>query len=250
MGEPLIDDDDFNPGSPPRTKLGVALLVVGLHVLVVLGLVRAFAPDFAAKAVDTVLSTFSVTVYTPPPTPPPPPPPPPRPEPEKAGKSGNAGKQAVAKATKASAIIPVKQVPSPVATNTGSASSSGAIKQGSGTGAGGPGNGTGSGAGGNGSGGGAVTKPVHISGQISNASDFPLPAGGREARVGKSVILALTISPAGRATACRVYKPSGFAETDQVACRLAIERLRFKPATNGAGQPVTATFYWQQKFFF
>ena len=167
-----------------------------------------------------------------------------------AGKSGNEGKKAVAKATKASALIPVKQVPTPKATNTGSADSSGAVRQGSGTGAGGPGNGTGSGAGGNGTGAGAATKPVHIGGQINKAADFPLPPGGREARVGKSVILALTISPAGRATACRVYKPSGFAETDQVACRLAIERLRFKPATNSTGQLVTSTFYWQQKFFF
>ena len=132
MGDPLIDADDFNPDSPPRTKLSVALLVIGLHVLVILGLVRAFAPDFAAKAVETVLSTFSVTVYTPPPTPPPPPPP--RPEPEKAGKSGNEGKKAIAKAVKASAIIPVKQVPTPVDTSTGSANSSGAVKQGSGTG--------------------------------------------------------------------------------------------------------------------
>ena len=246
MADPLIDADDYNPQPPPRTKLGVALLVIALQVLVAMGLVQAFAPNFAAKAVESVLATFSVTVYTPPL----PPPPPPRAAPEKSGKSGNEGKQAIAKATKAAAVIPVKQVPSPVATSTGSAATSGAVKQGSGTGAGGPGTGTGSGAGGNGAGGGAASKPVHISGQINKASDFPLPPGGREARIGKSVILALTISPSGRATACRVYKPSGFAETDQVACRLALDRLRFKPATNSAGGPVTATFYWQQKFFF
>lgn len=247
MTEPLIEPDDYNPEPPPRTKLGVALVVIGLQVLVALALIQAFAPNFAAKAVDTVISTFSVTVYTPPL---PPPPPPPRATPDQAGKSGDAGKKAIAKPTTAKAAVPVKQVPSPVATNTGSADSSGAVKQGSGTGAGGPGNGTGSGAGGNGTGGGAAAKAVHISGQINKASDFPLPPGGREARIGKSVILALTVSPAGRATACRIYKPSGFAETDQVACRLAMDRLRFKPATNGAGQPVTSTFYWQQKFFF
>lgn len=248
MADPLLDDDVYDPSPPPRTKLGVAVLVIALQVLVAMGLIQAFAPNFAAKAVDTVLSTFSVTVYTPPL--PPPPPPPPQKQPEKTGKSGNEGKQAVAKATKASAVIPVKQVPTPKVTSTGSADSSGAAKQGGGTGAGGPGSGTGSGTGGNGSGGGAAAKAVHVSGQINKASDFPVPPGGREARIGKSVILALTISPAGRATACRVYKPSGFPETDQVACRLAMERLRFKPATNGAGQPVTSTFYWQQKFFF
>ncbi len=247
MANPLIDEDDYNPEPPPRTKFGVALLVIALQVLVALGLIQAFAPNFAAKAVESVLSTFSVTVYTPPP---PPPPPPAQQQPEKAGKSGNEGKKAVAKATISKAVIPKQQVPTPKVTNTSSADTSGAVKQGSGTGAGGPGNGTGSGTGGNGSGGGAAAKAVHVSGQINKASDFPVPPGGREARVGKSVILALTISPGGRATACRVYKPSGFPETDQVACRLALERLRFKPATNGAGEPVTSTFYWQQKFFF
>ena len=72
-----------------------------------------------------------------------------------------------------------------------------------------------------------------------------LPTGA-----GKAVILALTISPDGRAAACRIYRSSGLPETDAVTCRLAMERLRFRPATNAAGDPVSATFYWQQKFFF
>ena len=101
-----------------------------------------------------------------------------------------------------------------------------------------------------GQGGGAASKAVHVSGQINNAKDFPIPPGGREARIGKSVILALTVGPSGRATGCRVYKSSGFPEADATACVLAMERLRFKPATNAAGDPVTSTFYWQQKFFF
>ncbi len=90
---------------------------------------------------------------------------------------------------------------------------------------------------------------MHIAGQINNAKDFPVPPGGREARIGKSVTVALTVSPSGRATACRVQSGSGFPESDQIVCRLAIERLRFKPATNAAGNPVAATFYWRQRFF-
>ena len=74
--------------------------------------------------------------------------------------------------------------------------------------------------------------------------------GGREARIGKAVILALTISPEGRAVACRIYRSSGLPDTDAVTCRLAQERLRFRPALDAAGDPVTGTFYWQQKFFF
>lgn len=237
-------NDDFNPEPPARTKLGVIVFVVLLHVVVLLGLVRAFAPDFAAKAVEQVLSTFTVTITAPPP-------PPPAEQPKAAGATGEAGKKAVPKETKAPPPkIAIAKTPAPKASSTGSAVTSGATSQGNGTGAGGTGTGTGAGGDGNGQGGGKPTKAAHISGQINNARDFPVPAGGREARVGKAVILALTVAPSGRATNCRVYKSSGFPETDAIACVLAMQRLKFKPATNGAGEPITSTFYWQQKFFF
>lgn len=242
----MADDDELDLSPPRRVKAGVAIGVVLLQVAILLGLVRAFAPDFAAKAVDTVVSTFTVTVTTPPPKPPEP-----HKAEKKAGASGEAGKKAVPKEAKAPVPkIPIAKPPAPKASSTGSADTSGAKDRGNGTGAGGTGTGTGSGAGGNGDGGGAASKAVHISGQLNNARDFPIPAGGREARIGKSVIIALTVSPNGRATACRVYRGSGLRDTDAVTCRLAMEKLRFKPAMNGAGEPVTSTFYWQQKFFF
>ncbi len=241
----MEEDDELDLSPPPRTKFGIGVLVVLLHIAAVLALIRAFAPDFTAKAVNVVLATFTVTVTTPPA----------RPDPAKApspaGASGDVGKKAIPREVKAAKPrIELAKAPAPRATGTGSADTAGAGSTGNGTGAGGTGNGTGSGNGGSGQGGGAVTKVVHVSGQISNAADFPLPPGGREARIGKSNILALTVSPTGRATACRVYRSSGFPDTDQVTCRLAMERLRFKPATNAAGEPVTAMFYWQQKFFF
>ncbi len=231
--------------APNRTRIGVLLLVALLHVAAVLGLIRAFAPDFTQQAVDRVLSTFTVTITAPPP------PPPPAPESKAAGAQGEAGKQAVPSAAKApDSKVPIAKTPAPKASSTGSAVTSGATNQGSGTGAGGSGEGTGMGGSGSGQGSGGVSKAVHVSGQINNARDFPVPPGGREARIGKSVILALTIAPSGRATACRVYRSSGFPDTDATACKLAVERLRFKPATNAAGEPITSTFYWQQKFFF
>jgi protein TonB len=227
-------------------KLGVLVAVALLHILAIYGLMRAFVPDFTAAAVDKVLSSFTVTVTTPPP-----PPPPSKPAPKAAGAEGAAGKQALPKevtAPKPKLVIATLS-PAPRASSSGSATTAGARDSGEGTGAGRQGSGTGAGGSGSGSGGGAPTKPVHIGGAINNASDFPIPPGGREARIGKSVIVALTISPNGRATACRVYQPSGFPESDAIVCRLAIERLRFKPATNAAGEPVTATFYWKQRFF-
>ena len=226
-----------------RTKAGVVVLEIVIHVLLLLGIIRAFAPDLTQKAVDTVLSTFSVTVTTPPP-------PEPKKEIEKAGASGEQGKKAVAKAVKADQPkIPIAKTPAPKAASTGNANSSGAKETGSGTGAGGQGSGTGSGNGGNGSGGGLVSKAVHVSGQISNARDLPVPPGGREARIGKSTILAFTVSAEGRVSGCRVYRSSGFPETDEAVCRLAQQRLRFRPATNAQGEPVSSTFYWQQKYF-
>lgn len=230
--------------SSPRTKVGVAVLVVLFHVIVVLGLIRAFAPDFAVKAVETVVSTFTVTITAPPP-------PEPAKAPDKAGTAGDAGRKAVAREVNAAkAKVELAKTPAPRAASTGAANTSGAAQTGGGTGAGGTGSGPGAGGSGTGAGGGAASKVQHIGGQINNARDFPVPPGGREERIGKAVILALTVAPSGRATACRVYKSSGLPDTDAAACRLAMERLRFKPATNAAGEPVTATFYWQQKFFF
>ena len=239
-----MDEDELDLTPPRRVKLGVLVLVALLHLAAILALIRAFAPDFTAQAVETITKTFTVTITAPPP------PPEPQAKPKPAGAAGAAGKKAVPREVKAEKPrVEIAKAPAPRASSTGSADTSGARDSGSGTGAGGAGSGTGSGAGGNGQGGGA-SKPVHISGRIDKASDFPIPPGGREARIGKVVILALTISPEGRATGCRIYKSSGLPETDEVTCRLAKERLRFKPALNAAGEPVTGTFYWQQKFFF
>ena len=239
-----MSEDELDLTPPRRVRLGVILLVALLHLLAILALIRAFAPDFAAQAVESITRTFTVTITAPPPPPEPPA------EPKPAGAAGAAGKQAVPRAAKAEPPkIEIARVPAPRASSTGSADTSGARDAGSGTGAGGTGSGTGSGSGGSGQGGGA-SKPVHISGRIDRAADFPIPPGGREARIGKAVILALTISPEGRAVACRIYQSSGLADTDAVTCRLAQERLRFRPALNAAGEPVTGMFYWQQKFFF
>lgn len=239
-----MDEDDLDLTPPRRVKLGVIVLVALLHLVAILALIRAFAPDFTAQAVETITKTFTVTITAPPP------PPEPQAEPKPAGAAGESGKTAIPREVKAERPkVDIAKAPAPRATSTGSADTSGARDTGSGTGAGGTDSGTGSGAGGNGQGGGA-SKPVHISGRIDRASDFPIPAGGREARIGKAVILALTISPEGRATGCRIYKSSGLPDTDEVTCRLAKERLRFKPALNAAGEPVIGTFYWQQKFFF
>ncbi len=221
----------------------IALVALG-HVLAFYGLVRAFAPDAVASVERSVLSTFNVTITAPPP---------PRaaePEPDE-GAAGEAGKQAVP--TPVTAPTPRQTLASPIpvprASSTGAANSSGARDSGAGTGAAGSGLGTGSGRGGGGQGGVAVTKPVKIAGDINSASDFPVPPGGRQARFGTSVTVYMTVGTDGRASNCRVVRPSPDREADAIVCRLAEQRFRFRPAMDSQGNPVPATYGWRQEWF-
>ncbi|WP_375289129.1 energy transducer TonB [Qipengyuania sp.] len=224
----------------------VLAAIVIAHVVAFYGLIRIFAPDAVAGIERTVLSTFSVTVTAPPP----PPPPENQPEPDE-GAAGDPGREAVPQpVTAPSPKIPIKpEKPLPRASSTGSANTSGATQSGEGTGAAGNGSGTGSGRGGGGQGGLAVTKPVKIAGDINSASDFPVPPGGRQARFGTAVTVAMTVRTDGRASNCRVLRPSGDPVADHIVCRLAVERFRFRPATDSAGNPVPATYGWRQEWF-
>ena len=225
-----------------RPKPGTLALIVALHLLALYGLARAFAPQATASVEDAVLSTFTVTVETKQYEP--------EPEPD-AGAAGEEGRKAVPRPVAAPETrIPVKAAPpAPKASSTGAADTSGARESGSGTGAGGSGSGTGSGQGGSGQGGGVATRPVHVSGGINNARDYPVPPGGREARIGNEVVVKVTVGTDGRASNCSVFKPSPDAEADRITCRLVVDRLRVRPATDSNGSPVSAPFYWRQRWF-
>jgi protein TonB len=116
------------------------------------------------------------------------------------------------------------------------------------TGAAGAGTGTGSGAGGNGQGGGGGSAAVKIAGDINSARDYPIAS--RDLRIGDHVVIALTVGTDGRPSACRVVRASRDPEADAITCRLAMARFRFRPATDAAGQPVIATYGWQQRWFY
>ncbi|QYJ06923.1 energy transducer TonB [Qipengyuania flava] len=226
-----------------RLNPWVILLIALIHIGLFYALIRSLAPDAVSQVERSVVSAFTVTV-----TAPEEPPEPQAPEPE--GAAGDPGREAVPKPTTA----PEPEVriredrPAPRAASTGAADTAGATDDGTGTGRSGEGVGTGSGTGGSGQGGGIASKPVLIR-AITDASAFPVPPGGRQARIGKSVIVRLSVSAAGRVTGCSVYRASPFPETDAVVCRLAYEQIRFEPARDRAGNPVAATFYYQQRFF-
>lgn len=229
-----------------RPRPAMLAAIVALHLVAIYALAKAFAPGATASVERAVLSTFTVTVetkqYTPPPEP--------EPEPD-AGAAGEEGRKAVPKAVVAPQpkVVVKLAPPAPRASSTGSANTSGAKDSGTGTGAGGSGTGTGSGSGGSGQGGGIATGPEWIGGAINNARDYPTPAGGRRARIGTEVIVKVTVGTDGRASNCSVYRPSPDPEADAITCRLVVDRLRFRPATDASGAAVAAPFFWRQRWF-
>ncbi len=243
-----------------RPRPAVLVAIVCAHMLLGYGLAKAFAPDVTGSVERSVVSVFNVTI-TAPEDPPPPPPPEPAAQPDAAPDTGAQGAPAP-RATPREVVAPEPKIalprdrPAPKASSTGSANRSGAAEAGQGTGAAGQGDGTGSGNAGSGTGngtggtgGGAITKPQHIAGAINAARDFPVPDGGRAVRRGTSVTVKVTVTTAGRATDCSVFRASPDAEADRITCRLVEERLRFTPATNAAGDAVEAPFYWRQRWF-
>ncbi len=229
----------------PRPNPYVVGAILLLHIAVFYFLVRSFAPNAVASVERSVVSAFTVTVTAP------------EqkqsaelePEPEQ-GYQGEPGKEAIPKPV--TAPTPKEQVrqdrPVPRASSDGDASTSGATESGDGTGAAGDGLGTGAGSGGAGQGGVAATKPVLIQ-SISDSSSFPIPPGGREARIGKSVIVRLSVSAEGRVTECNIYRASPFPATDARVCELSYQNIRFEPARDTQGNPVASSFLYRQRFF-
>lgn len=143
--------------------------------------------------------------------------------------------------------VPAAKIPAAsIGVNAGAAAQPGA-----GSGAGGLGTGTGSGTGGNGTGDGngdgegGGSDPDWIGGKIKNG-DYPKAL--REANVSGTTVAQIAVGPAGRATGCRVTRSSGNRELDSTTCRLVLERFRFKPARNAAGQAVAAQIEYEQEW--
>ena len=227
-----------------RLNPWVIIAIVLIHLGIFYVLIRALAPGAVAMVEETVVSAFTVTVTTPEEDMPVV-----EPEPDE-GSQGDAGQEAVPQPV--TAPTPERQVREdravPRASSTGAAVTSGATQSGDGTGADGSGPGTGAGRGGTGQGGVAATKPILVR-SITESSAFPIPPGGREARVGESVIVRLVVSAEGRVTSCSVYRASPFPATDAKVCELSYSQIRFEPARDAEGNPVAAPFYYRQRFF-
>lgn len=227
-----------------RPRWGLIALIVLAHIAVGFGLARALAPDFTRRIIANATRTVTVFVTTPTPTAEPTP----RPREGAAARQAKKARPRPVAAPKPKIPLPQPSLAPPVA-SIGTADSSGARDKGSGTGAHGEGQGTGSGQEGNGMGDAPVTAPIKIAGNIRSAADYPPPPGGRQTRFGQSVIIYMRVGIHGRASDCRVVKPSNDPEADRITCELAVKRFRFKPAQDANGNPVPSTYGWEQRFF-
>lgn len=225
----------YTPRKKPRW--GTLTIVVLLHVIAFFGLLRIFAPDFTAEAIESAASLVTVTVRT-------------VDSQEDEGASAAEGAEAVPQEQAAPPpdipIAPPK--PLPPASSTGTEARSGASNTGEGSGGGGEGYGTGSGRGGTGQGGIAARGPSVRSGELNQARDFPVPEGGRQARFGKFVIVHFTVTTDGRARNCSVAQSQVDAETTAAVCPLVMEKIRFNPATTAEGTPAEARYGYRVDF--
>ena len=225
-----------------RVRIGAALAALAVQVLVFVALVKGLAA--AGVIADPLSGTVAFNLPLAPSSP--------QPKPAVSGEdaAGRQGAEAPrASPREAAAPAPSIAFPRPAAppiAASGDANRAGAGESGAGSGAGGTGSGSGSGGFGTGTGAGAH-KVEKIAGDIRAARDYP--AAGRSDRLGRRVVIAVAVGVDGRPTQCRVARPSGNAEADRITCQLAMERFRFRPATDGNGTPIEAVYGWEQRWF-
>lgn len=237
-----MEPADSSVGRQIRPGAFVAVLL--LHVVAILALIRAFAPDFTAQVTERVLATFTVTVTAPEPSPTP------VTKPEARADAAQAPPARKALPKPVSAPVPklvLAPRSAPSVSAQGSALGAGASIAGAGSGAGGQGLGLGSGSQGTGDGGGTAKMAVKIAGDIQSARDYPRET--RALRLGDFVEIVLGIDREGRVGSCRVQRASRDAQADRITCQLARQRFRFEPATDSAGNAVASSFGWRQRWF-
>lgn len=233
-----------------RPKWSTLVIIVLLHVVAIFALASALAPKWTGSMVERVESMVTVNITAPPePTPDPSA----KPKPDEGAAAAEAAKAKPKEVTAPKPKITPKSSQAPKSKSTGNDNKSGGGEQGSGSGAGGQGDGTGSGQGGDGQGNGKPPPrqavPPRLIASISDPSLFPIPPGGRKARIGTKTIVRLNVSKDGRVTSCRVVTSSGFPETDATVCQLAPSKIRFEPARDQYGDPIASVFGYQQRYF-
>ena len=211
-----------------RLAAGAATLAIhaGLAAILIWGLAeRGRAP----ARPETHLLTVAID-------PPKPPPPPSEPAPSQAAAKDSPapeGLKGEAMPREAPRVaLPFPMPPAASVAGEGSDANGGAGSQGSGTGAGG------SGTGGGGGDGGLGGPAVRITGALRD-SDYPREAEAQG--LAGTVGISFRVRTDGGVDRCTVTRSSGSDLLDGLTCRLFTQRFRFRPATDGAGQPIDST---------
>jgi len=221
-----------SPALSPRARLRVIALVVLLQLLFVFALVLGLAGGPMALVRQTQPpAAYSVPLDKPSPEPSPAPP-----KPEAPAAKPAPPKVAIAMPTR----LPAPAVPAAPATGIGVGAGAGSADSGVGTGSGNAGEG-------DGGGGPPLQSLAKIAGDISSVRDYP--ERGRDLRLGSRVVIVLTVGADGRAHGCRIQVPSPDPESDAITCRLAVERFRFRPATDRRGSAIDSDYGWEQRWF-
>jgi protein TonB len=221
--------------TPDRAKAIAAVAVV--HAALAAVILSGLNVRTVGHAVETMTT---IAIREPPPPPPPEPPPPAQLAERAKQEEGAAGKKA--EPTPIVAPKPRLPVQSPVAAapiaGTGSAPRAGAAPAGTGTGAGG----SGTGRGGGGSGDFSGYTPARRISRIPNREYRRLVAvSGRSMG---TVGITLKVNTDGSPSNCRIARSSGLGSVDSLMCQLALQYVRFRPATDASGRPVAQDITW------
>jgi protein TonB len=220
------------PSRAERVRAIAAVIAVhgALAALVLTGSNIAQSP-----AGEAPTEIFDVTL------PPPPPLPPPEPKREAAAPrdAGSEGKKAAPIVAPPARLPPTNPLPAAPVAGSGNAPTAGAGTLGTGPGAGG--SGSGPGGGGTGTGGGIGEDARLLSGGLGRGDyrrlrAFASPSG--------RAVLALLIGPDGRVSQCSTRQSSGDPSLDASLCQILQPRMRWAPARDRAGRPLTVGIYY------
>ena len=235
-----------------KDRIRSAALVTVIHLALGWALVSSLGYRVIPRA-DDALKLFNLADQPPPPIMPPPEQT--RSETRKPRDPEGAAAPPALKNTPTEIVAPkvetLRPTPLPAAPvpGLGTAPAAGAAPTpGPGTGRGGIGNGLGSGMSGYGNGGGGNGRAAaaqHVAGDIANG-DYPPSA--INARAQGTTVFSGVVGPDGRLEDCRVIRSSGNRALDETTCRLALRRLRYRPATDVAGRPIASTVREEQSW--
>jgi protein TonB len=90
---------------------------------------------------------------------------------------------------------------------------------------------------------GLATGPIQIAGNIDDR-DYP-PAAMNERAQG-TVLFRFIVRLDGHISDCAIERSSGNRRLDDITCRVALQRFRFRPALDAAGRPVSSQVHGEQ----